>query len=90
MISGSGRCITVRTLHLYENLFIFSAHITNVIEVLSEVNKDSFVIMDELGSRTDPAEGMGIGEAGESCAVYIADRLAMPNEMLKVAIELVG
>lgn len=26
------------------------------------------------------------GEAGESCAFYIADRLEMPGEMLKVAI----
>ena len=29
---------------------------------------------------------MVIGEAGESCAFYIADRLGMPNEMLQVAI----
>lgn len=126
--------------NLSENLSTFSAHITNVLEVLREANKDSFVIMDELGSGTDPTEGMGIaiaileelrkskaiflvtthypevkeyadktpdiinarmafdketlrptyqmviGEAGESCAFYIADRLGMPNEMLRVAI----
>lgn len=126
--------------NLSENLSTFSAHITNVLEVLREANKDSFVIMDELGSGTDPMEGMGIaiaileelrksgaiflvtthypevkeyaarakdivnermtfdketlrptyqmviGEAGESCAFYIADRLGMPSEMLKVAI----
>jgi hypothetical protein len=28
-----------------------------------------------------------IGEAGESCAFYIADRLGMPKEMLEIAIE---
>lgn len=126
--------------NLSENLSTFSAHITNVLEVLSEADKDSFIIMDELGSGTDPAEGMGIaiaileelkksgalflvtthypevkeyaaktedivnarmtfdketlrptyqmviGEAGESCAFYIAERLGMPGEMLKVAI----
>ena len=126
--------------NLSENLSTFSAHITNVLEVLKEANRDSFVIMDELGSGTDPTEGMGIaiaileelrkskaiflvtthypevkeyadktpdiinarmvfdketlrptyqmviGEAGESCAFYIADRLGMPNEMLRVAI----
>ncbi len=126
--------------NLSENLSTFSAHITNVLNVLSEADKDSFVIMDELGSGTDPTEGMGIaiaiieelrksgaiflltthypevkeyaertedivnarmtfdketlrptyqmviGEAGESCAFYIADRLGMPNDMLKVAI----
>ena len=27
-----------------------------------------------------------VGEAGESCAFYIADRLGMPDEMLKTAI----
>lgn len=127
--------------NLSENLSTFSAHITNVLEVLKEANKDSFVIMDELGSGTDPTEGMGIaiaileelrksgslflvtthypevkeyatkaedivnarmvfdketlrptyqmviGEAGASCAFYIADRLGMPSEMLKVAIQ---
>ncbi len=127
--------------NISENLSTFSAHIKNVLEVLSEVNQDSLVIMDELGSGTDPAEGMGIaiaileelrksgcnfvvtthypevkeyaeraesivnarmtfdknsllptyqmiiGEAGESCAFYIADRLGMPENMLKVAID---
>ena len=33
-----------------------------------------------------PTYQMVIGEAGESCAFYIADRLGMPSEMLKVAI----
>ena len=36
-----------------ENLSTFSAHIKNVLEVLQEVSRDSFVIMDELGSGTD-------------------------------------
>ncbi|MDE6314698.1 MAG: hypothetical protein K2M46_13970 [Lachnospiraceae bacterium] len=30
---------------------------------------------------------MVIGEAGESCVLYIADRLGMPNEMLRVTIK---
>jgi len=126
--------------NLSENLSTFSAHIKNALAVLLEANQDSLVIMDELGSGTDPAEGMGIaiaileelrkrgclflvtthypevkeyaaktadivnarmtfdketlrptyqmviGEAGESCAFYIADRLGMPNEMLETAI----
>lgn len=126
--------------NISENLSTFSAHIKNVLEVLREADKESFVIMDELGSGTDPAEGMGIaiaileelkkrgglflvtthypevkeyakkqgeivnarmtfdketlrptyqmviGEAGESCALYIADRLGMPNEMLRTAV----
>ena len=126
--------------NIAENLSTFSSHIKNVLEVLREVDRESLVIMDELGSGTDPAEGMGIavaileelrksgalflvtthypevkeyadrteglinarmtfdretlsptyqmviGEAGESCAFHIADRLGMPEEMLKVAI----
>lgn len=130
---GDGQDIT-------ENLSTFSAHIKNVLEVLREVSRDSLVIMDEMGSGTDPTEGMGIaiaileelrkseclflvtthypevkdyadntqdiinarmtfdketlrpayqmviGEAGESCAFYIADRLGMPDGMLKTAV----
>ena len=34
-----------------------------------------------------PTYQMIIGEAGESCAFYIADRLGMPESMLKVAVE---
>lgn len=123
-----------------ENLSTFSAHIKNVLEVLRGIDRNSLVIMDELGSGTDPAEGMGIaiaileelrksgaiflvtthypevkeyaektkgminarmtfdretlsptyqmviGEAGESCAFYIADRLGMPHDMLRTAV----
>ena len=49
--------------NIAENLSTFSAHIKNVLEVLREANRDSLVIMDELGSGTDPAEGMGIAVA---------------------------
>lgn len=126
---GDGQSIT-------ENLSTFSSHITNIIHILKTANEESLVLLDELGSGTDPAEGMGIaiaileelrkknclfvatthypevkefaaktpglinarmafdkeslkplyrleiGEAGESCALYIARRLGMPEEML--------
>lgn len=126
--------------NISENLSTFSSHITNVLEILEMVNKDSLVIMDEMGSGTDPTEGMGIaiaiiqelkksgalflatthypevkqfadmeegvvnarmtfdreslrpmyqliiGEAGESCAFYIAEKLGMPVSMLKNAV----
>ncbi len=125
--------------NLSENLSTFSAHIVNVLEILKRVTPESLVVMDELGSGTDPAEGMGIaiaileelkksgalflatthypevktyaeqeeeivnarmtfdrenlkplyrmviGEAGESCAFYIAERLGMPASMLRRA-----
>ena len=48
---------------LSENLSTFSAHIKNVLSVLKEVGEESLVILDELGSGTDPAEGMGIAIA---------------------------
>ncbi|HWQ40682.1 MAG TPA: DNA mismatch repair protein MutS [Desulfosporosinus sp.] len=126
---GDGQSIT-------ENLSTFSSHIKNIIEILRQANLESLVLLDELGSGTDPAEGMGlaiaildelsakkclfvvtthypeikeyaankpglvnarmafdkesllplyrleIGEAGASCALYIAERLGMQQHML--------
>lgn len=119
-----------------ENLSTFSSHITNIIDILKNVSNESLVLLDEVGSGTDPAEGMGIavsilaelkqrnciflatthypeikdfakntkglinarmefdreslkplyqlqiGEAGESCALFIAQRLGFPSHML--------
>ncbi|ADL03687.1 endonuclease MutS2 [Lacrimispora saccharolytica] len=53
---GDGQNIT-------ENLSTFSAHITNVMKILHAAGPESLVILDELGSGTDPGEGMGIAIA---------------------------
>ncbi len=122
-----------------ENLSTFSSHIQNIVSILKQVTHESLVLLDELGSGTDPAEGMGIaisileelrkkeclflatthypeikeyakntpslinarmdfdkenlkplyrlqvGEAGESCALSIAERLGLPKHLLERA-----
>ncbi|TAH64717.1 MAG: DNA mismatch repair protein MutS [Anaerolineaceae bacterium] len=62
---------------LSENLSTFSAHIKRVLYILKNINKDSLVIMDELGSGTDPTEGMGI-------AIAILDELKKSEALFLV------
>jgi dsDNA-specific endonuclease/ATPase MutS2 len=138
-MTGSILCDIGDGQSISENLSTFSSHIRNIIKILEKTNDESLVLLDELGSGTDPAEGMGIavsileelknrrclfvatthypevkeyaekakglinarmtfdretlapmyqlkiGEAGESCALYIAKRLGFPKNMLKRA-----
>ena len=54
-----------------QSLSSFSAHLKNVQEILSSVTKNSLVLLDELGSGTDPVEGSAFAMA---VIDYLKDR----------------
>ncbi|MBS4216056.1 endonuclease MutS2 [Neobacillus rhizophilus] len=46
-----------------ENLSTFSSRIVNIIAILKNANNRTLTLIDELGSGTDPGEGMGLATA---------------------------
>ncbi len=46
-----------------DDLSTFSSHLSNIRYVLEEADKDSIVLLDEIGTGTDPAEGSALAAA---------------------------
>ncbi|KAA8515269.1 hypothetical protein F0562_018501 [Nyssa sinensis] len=57
---------------LEQNLSTFSGHISRICKIMQVVSKESLVLVDEIGSGTDPSEGVALSS---SILQYFKDRV---------------
>ncbi|KAJ0081648.1 hypothetical protein Patl1_10772 [Pistacia atlantica] len=59
---------------LEQNLSTFSGHISRIIEIMEVVSRESLVLIDEIGSGTDPSEGVALATG---ILQYLKDRVGL-------------